>query len=131
MPMTPHDYLTEDGLAMLLLCSTLGLEQKAEPGLASPLTLSEWNKLALKISSSPLKSPCGLLGQAVADLGKTLELPPDEAERLAQLLERGSRLTLVLESLFSSGMWAVTRSDPNYPAKLRDSLKHQAPTLLF
>src|SRR6266481_1802142 len=108
MPMTPHDYLTEDGMAMLLLCSTLG--QKGAPDVASPLTLSEWNKLALKISGSPLKSPCGLLGQNAADLGKALEIPPDEAARLAQLLERGSRLTLVLESLFSSGMWAVTRS---------------------
>jgi predicted Rossmann fold nucleotide-binding protein DprA/Smf involved in DNA uptake len=28
-------------------------------------------------------------------------------------------------------MWAVSRSDPQYPAKLRDTLKHQAPTVLF
>src|ERR1051325_2319095 len=83
--MTPHDYLTEDGLVMLLLCSSLGLDQKA-PGFCSPLTLSEWNKLAAKVSDSPLKSPSGLLGHNASDLHKALELPTDEAERIAQLL---------------------------------------------
>jgi predicted Rossmann fold nucleotide-binding protein DprA/Smf involved in DNA uptake len=129
--MTPHDFLTEDGMAILLLCSSLGLEQKSAPGFCPPLTLSEWNKLATRISSSPLKSASGLLGHSVAELGGTLEIPPDEAERLAQLLERGSRLTLELESLFSRGIWAITRADPTYPARLRDSLKHHAPTVLF
>jgi DNA processing protein len=28
-------------------------------------------------------------------------------------------------------MWAVTRVDEHYPAKMRDTLKHQAPTVLF
>src|SRR5260221_11756613 len=28
-------------------------------------------------------------------------------------------------------MWVVTRVDEHYPAKLRDTLKHQAPTVLF
>ena len=36
-----------------------------------------------------------------------------------------------IEALFSRGMWAVTRMDELYPARLRDTLKHQAPTVLF
>src|SRR6266699_241938 len=129
--MTAHDYLSEDGLAVLLLCSGLGIDQKTAPGFASPFTLSEWTKLAAKIAGSPLKQPCALLGRSTADLVKTLQIAPDEAERIEQLLERGSRLSLLLESLFSCGMWVVTRVDASYPARLRDSLKHQAPTVLF
>src|SRR5947207_5341583 len=103
--MTRNEYLTEDGLVILLLCSALGLEEKTAPGFCAPMTLSEWNKLAARISNSPLKSPGGLLGLSAAELGKALEVPADEAERLAQLLERGSRLTLELEGLFSRGTW--------------------------
>ena len=129
--MTPHDYLSEHGLAMLLLCSSLGLKEKSGAGTATPLTLSEWNKLEPRIAESTFASTSALLGQAAGELQHGLDLLPDEAKRLRHLLERGSRLTLELESLFSQGMWAVTRLDSKYPAKLRDTLKHQAPTVLF
>ena len=36
-----------------------------------------------------------------------------------------------MENLFARGLWAVTRVDERYPANLRDTLKHQAPTVLF
>src|SRR5712692_1437534 len=129
--MTARDYLTEDGMAVLLLCSMLGLEEKASPGFAAPLTLSEWNKLAAKLPKSAVKSPAGLFGQNATELAKALEIPPDEGERVAKLLERAGRVTMELENLFSRGIWAVTRVDEQYPAKLRDSLKHQAPTVIF
>src|SRR5437879_5406295 len=99
--MNANDYLSEDGLVLLLLCSMLGLDEKTSPGFASPLTLSEWNKLAPALSASPLKSPGGLLGQSAAELAKALVVAPEQAERLVKLLERSSRLTLELESLFS------------------------------
>ena len=129
--MSPQDYLCQDGLAVLLLCSMLGIDEKNAPGFVSPLTLSEWNKLDLKISNSSLKTPCALLGLGAAELAKALEISPDEAERLGQLLDRAGRLTLELENLASRGMWAVTRLDEYYPSKLRDSLKHQAPVVVF
>ena len=67
----------------------------------------------------------------VHELAKELAIPLHEAERIVRLLDRASRLALQLEDLFSHGMWAVTRMDEHYPAKLRDTLKHQAPTVLF
>jgi predicted Rossmann fold nucleotide-binding protein DprA/Smf involved in DNA uptake len=67
----------------------------------------------------------------VADLSKTLALPPDEAERIARLLEFSTQLSVELQFLFERGLWAVTRVDELYPARLRDTLKHQAPTVLF
>jgi predicted Rossmann fold nucleotide-binding protein DprA/Smf involved in DNA uptake len=48
-----------------------------------------------------------------------------------RLLERSGRMALELENIFSRGMWVVTRMDELYPAKLRETLKLQAPTVLF
>src|SRR5438105_5298150 len=129
--MSPRDSLSDEGLAILLLCSMLGLEDKTAPEFAAPLTLSEWNKLALKLGNSSLRTAAGLLGQNEMDLAKALELVPDESQRLVRLLARSGRLTLELENLFSRGMWAMTRADQDYPGRLRDALKHQAPAVLF
>ncbi|MBI2948750.1 MAG: DNA-processing protein DprA, partial [Verrucomicrobia bacterium] len=50
---------------------------------------------------------------------------------IARLLESANRLSAEVQNLFERGLWVVTRADKLYPAKLRDSLKHQAPTVLF
>jgi len=54
-----------------------------------------------------------------------------DANRIARLLERSGRMALELENIFRAACWVVTRMDQFYPAKLRDTLKHQAPTVLF
>ena len=129
--MNVHDYLSDNGQAMLLLCSAFALPGDAPPTGPAPFKLSEWNQLARKIHGSPLASPAALAGRSAADLTAALKIAPDEAARIAGLLEYGGRAALELETLFSRGMWAVTRVDEKYPAQLRDTLKHQAPTVLF
>ncbi len=129
--MNPQDFLTDDGLAMLLLCSPFGAPQPAPPGAPAPFTLSEWNQLARKIHASAWKRPAALTGQDAAALARELQLAPDEAERIARLLDRSGRVALELDSLFSRGMWVATRADRHYPARLRDTLRHQAPTVIF
>jgi predicted Rossmann fold nucleotide-binding protein DprA/Smf involved in DNA uptake len=64
-------------------------------------------------------------------VAKELALPTDEAERVCRLLARSGRLALELEALFARGMWAVTRVDEPYPKRLLETMKHQAPTVLF
>jgi predicted Rossmann fold nucleotide-binding protein DprA/Smf involved in DNA uptake len=123
------DYLSDDGQAMLLLCSQLGGEDK--PDAPAPFKLSEWNQLAKKIQASRLQCPAGMFGQDGVALAAALEVPESEGERIAQLLARSGQVAILLENLFGRGIWAVTRMDPLYPAKLRDTLKHQAPTVLF
>jgi predicted Rossmann fold nucleotide-binding protein DprA/Smf involved in DNA uptake len=127
--MNAHELLTDDGQALLLLCSSLGMEERE--GAAGPLKLSEWNQLARKIQSSRLERPGALPGLAAAELAEALEVPADEAERIARLLERGGRVALELDNLFARGMWVLTRADPKYPPRLKDRLKHQAPAVLF
>jgi len=128
--MNMHDLLSNDGQAVLLLCSALGLADD-DATAAAPYTLSEWNQLARAIQESPLERPAGLLGRSPAELADTLNVPSPEAERIARLLDRGGRLALELENLHSRGIWAVTRADAAYPAKLRQTLKHQSPSVLF
>jgi DNA processing protein len=129
--MNVTDYLNDDGLVVLALCSALALPEGAATGGTAPFTLSEWNKLARQIHGSPLERPAALAGRSAEELVRDLSLPADDAERIAALLDRAGRLALELEDLFSRGMWAVTRLDDRYPKKLRDALKHQAPTVLF
>jgi len=129
--MNVSEYLSDDGLALLALCSAFALPEDAAAGGITPFTPSEWNKLARQIHDSPLKQLAALHGRTADELAKDLAILPGDAERIVQLLGRSGRLALELEGLFSRGMWAVTRVDELYPKKLRDSLKHQAPTVLF
>ena len=129
--MNLSDYLSDDGMVLLALCSAFGLPDGAAASGPAPFTLSEWNKLARQIHGSALKLPAALHGRTAAELAKVLAILPGDAERIVQLLGRSSRLALELEGLFSRGLWAVTRPDDLYPKKLRDTLKHQAPTVLF
>ena len=124
--MDARELLTDDGRAVLALCSQLGLEDAP-----TAFMLTEWNDLARRIQASEWKRPAALAGQSTVAIAATLGIVPSEAERVAGLLERGGRLALEMENLFARGLWAVTRADPGYPAKLRQSLKHQAPPVLF
>jgi DNA processing protein len=126
-----RDYLSDDGHAVLALCSAFALPEADSTGGAAPFTLSEWNQLARQIHESSWKRPAELQGQSVDEITKELAIASDQADRIAKLLERGGRLALELDSLFSRGMWALTRVDELYPARLRDTLKHQSPTVLF
>src|SRR3989442_6901983 len=125
------DYLSDDGQAMLALCSVFGLKETAAEEDAQPLKLSEWNELERQIRGSAVKTAAALRGRTADEIGKELVLPLDEAERIVRLLDRSGRLALELENIFSLGIWAVTRADELYPARLRDTLQHQAPTVLF
>lgn len=129
--MNPHEYLSDDGQVLLLLCSSLALPPAAREMNLIPLKLAEWNQLARKIAESSFKTPAALQGRSAAELEKLLYLPADEAERIARLLEFAGQLSVELQKLFEQGLWAVTRVDESYPAHLRDTLKHQAPTVLF
>jgi predicted Rossmann fold nucleotide-binding protein DprA/Smf involved in DNA uptake len=87
--------------------------------------------LERKIRESSLKHPAALQGLSADDLSRTLTLPVDDAERIGRLLEFAGRLSNQLQNHFNGGLWAVTRVDKSYPARLRDTLKHHAPSVLF
>jgi len=127
--MDVREYLNDDGQALLALCSPFALTDERLDG--GPFTLAEWNKIEKQIQQSSWKHPAELQGRTADQIAKTLSISMGDANRIARLLERSGRIALELENIFSRGMWVVTRMDQLYPAKLRDTLKHQAPTVLF
>jgi len=129
--MNAREYLSDDGQAMLALCSAFALKEDSEGSRASPFTLSEWNQLARQIHKSSFQRPGELQGRSAADIARELAIAADESERITRLLDRSGRLALELENLYSRGMWVLTRMDEQYPSKLRDTLRHQAPTVIF
>ncbi|MFG1487666.1 DNA-processing protein DprA [Oceanospirillum sp. HFRX-1_2] len=53
------------------------------------------------------------------------------AERILELLNRGHSLALAMEKWQRAGLWVVTRSDPEYPVRLKQKLKTSSPPVLF
>jgi DNA processing protein len=125
--MDVRDFLSDDGQAVLALCSNFAL---AADGPAA-LTLSEWNGLEAQIEKSSLTGAGALQGLSAERMAKELGMAGGEAERIGALLERAGRLAMELEGVFSKGMWVTTRVDESYPARLRETLKQQAPSVLF
>src|SRR5262245_24836414 len=105
-----RDYLSDDGQTILALCSALALPKDSTDAPA-PFKLSEWNELERLIEKSSLKNPRELQGHSAEDLEKILGVTSEDAERITQLLGRAAPLALELESLFSRGIWAITRID--------------------
>ncbi len=120
--------LTDDAHALVMACSYVGLDPKAE---LVPLTLKEWNALAPKIFQSSLKTPGGMLGLSAEALQSELALSLAEAQRLAALLDRGGAVGFELESMMNAGIRLVTRADGHYPQRLKEKLKTSAPAVLF
>ena len=61
--MNPHDYLGDDGPALLLLCTAFALPAEMERAGVAPLKLSEWNALSKRLAPSSLQRPGALLGK--------------------------------------------------------------------
>src|SRR5947209_12867382 len=109
--MDVREYLSDDGQALLALCSPFALTDDRLDG--GPFTLAEWNKIEKQIQQSAWKRPAELQGQTAEHIAKTLSVPMADAQRIARLPDRSGRLTLELEGIFSRGMWVVTRMDEN------------------
>ncbi|MBM3181862.1 MAG: DNA-processing protein DprA [Chloroflexi bacterium] len=114
--------MNPDPLALLLLCSQLGLDDDS----AKPLTLREWNPLARRLQAASLR-PSNLL--AVSTTDSPLELSPDERAQIISLVTRD--IQHELDHLASLGIFPLTRADSDYPERYRQRLKDSAPIVLF
>ncbi|MGL5335859.1 MAG: DNA-processing protein DprA, partial [Enterovibrio sp.] len=103
---------------------------KANDENAKPLTNTEWGRFALWLKEKSI-NPADLLG---ADPNVLLSGWRDErisTERILQLLNRGHSFALAVEKWRRVGLWLVTRSDPEYPKRLKQRLKTASPPVLF
>lgn len=119
--------LSPTAQATLLLTSYFS---KASSESAKPLTNAEWGRFALWLKEKST-TPADLL---VADPKTLLQGWHDariSAERIIELLNRGHSLALAMEKWQRVGLWVVTRSDPEYPKRLKQRLKTDSPPVLF
>ncbi len=113
--------------AVLLLTARLAKEAKDE---RRPIGSAEWGRFALWLKEQNVQ-PEDLVLQPPEHLltgwsDRTITL-----DRIRRLLGRGLALGLALEKWERAGLWVMTRSDPDYPARLETRLETRAPAVLF
>jgi len=113
--------------AILLLTSHFS---KVKGGAIKPLTPKEWGRFALWLkekSLTPEQLMSGRLGELLNGWSdKTVTL-----DRIEGLMARGSALALAMEKWLRAGLWVMTRSDPDYPVRLKRHLRTDSPAILF
>lgn len=118
--------LSPDTQAILLLCASFGNHRNDYP---KPLTLKEYNQLAGELRSHQM-TPADLLtaeGQSqLYSMNHSLE-----NGRIIDLLERGMMLGLAVEKWTAQGLWILSRSDGEYPRRLKRHLKYKSPPILY
>ena len=117
------NFLTNDTKAIILLCGVLGKDRSVKP-----LMQAEYNVLVRWLFSEKMR-PEDLLQHEKLDLAAVGS--GIERERLKSLLGRGVQLGFVVEEWQRNGIWIISRSDSDYPARYKKHLKDKAPPLLF
>ena len=121
--------LSSDAQGILLLCASFGQNRKLQLQ-PKPLTLSEYNILAKFLIENKLR-PGDLLSLKGLDILQNINDKKLNYERLKTLLERGGILAITIEKWVNQGLWIITRSDKNYPIKLKQTLQHLAPVIIY
>jgi len=119
--------VSENTQAILLLTAHF---KKVESGAAKPLTANEWGRFAEWLRQQSLRPEHFLRG----DLNDLLDGWRDttvSVERVNALLDRGPALAISMEKWLRSGLWVMTRSDPDYPRRLKQRLRSDSPAILF
>lgn len=119
--------LSQTAQATLLLTSYFST---ASSEVTKPLTISEWGKFASWLKEKDL-SPADLLATDPKSLLNDHVGLQIDTDRIALLLGRGHSLALAIEKWQRAGLWVVTRSDPEYPKRLKERLKTNSPPVLF
>ncbi len=116
--------ITDDTKTVLLLCGYLGGEKSVKT-----LTPTEYSRLVEWLRISNLRPSSLLVEKNVTSASDALGF---SEERLSLLLRRGVQLGVALEKWTQAGIWVVSRSDQEYPARYRTHLGlSQSPPLLF
>ncbi|MGH9971860.1 MAG: DNA-processing protein DprA [Pyrinomonadaceae bacterium] len=121
-------FTSENTRALLLLTAPL-IVGDTDDVTIKILSLSETNKLARRLKEMGVE-PLDLLGTARAELLDKLS-SLISSERLENLLDRGFQMSQALEKWSGRGIWITSRTDTDYPLRLKSKLKEQAPTLIY
>lgn len=120
-------HLTPQAQAVMLLTVSFG---KSDPTKAKPLSNNEWARFAIWLKDHDLEPASLLRGDLQTLLAGWIDRSISVA-RLEQLMGRGTALGLSLEKWQRAGLWILTRSDPEYPERLKRRLRSESPAVLF
>lgn len=118
-----NDFLTEDTKAIILLCGVFGNDRSEKP-----LSLTEYSSLVRWLMGVEMRPGDLLQRENIAEASKGSGL---DKQRLELLLGRGVQLGFAVEEWQRNGIWIISRSDTDYPARYKKHLKDKAPPLLF
>ena len=125
--MNVSNLLSPTAQATLLLTSHFS---KVNREAAKPLTNAEWERFALWLKEKSI-TPADLLANDSIALLQGWHDARISVERISELLGRGHSLALAMEKWQRAGLWVVTRSDPEYPRRLKQRLRTASPPVLF
>jgi len=120
------ELITENAKAILLLCGHFGPADNAR---VKPLNIREYDEVFSWLISKGWE-PADLLGeenQAALDEA----LVPIDNQRMKSLLGRGASMAIAVEKWINKGLWVLCRSDKDYPQRLKQHLKRNAPPILY
>ena len=119
--------LSQQAQAILLLTVSFGRNDQKS---AKPLSKGEWSRFAIWLKGHELEPSCLLQRDLQTKLSR-LSDKSISADRIQALLERGATLGLALEKWERAGLWVMTRSDTDYPDRLKRRLRLNSPAVLF
>lgn len=122
-----HQALSADTEVVLLLCGRFGGERQE---LFQPLSTSDYGEIAQWLNGRGLR-PADLMTDAGKAQLQAVHEAKLERKRVDFLLGRGTAMALALERWSRGGLWVISRSDAEYPKRLRRQLKKMAPPLLY
>lgn len=126
--MLDPERLSPDSQAIILLCTSLGLDKDA---LVRPLGPRTWAVLRDRLERQSLPGPRSLLDLTATEIERSTSVGTQDAVRYERLLARSGQLAFELDRLRSRGIWVVTIADEAYPRRLLDRLGKDAPPALF
>jgi len=113
---------------ILMLTTYFSPQKKGDP---TSLTSLEYGRFALWLRENTYQ-PKDLFYQFDEILNKWKDKKKRiTKERLSFLIGRGMAMAMALEKWHSAGIWVVTRSDVEYPKRLKKHLGDSAPAVLF
>ena len=122
--------LTPDAQTIMLLTVHFS---KSGSDSAKPLTTTEWARLnKWLLDKDPDFKPSDLMTGRLSEWLEGWSNKRITRERVDALLNRGMSLAMSVEKWERSGLWVMTRSDEDYPQRIKDRLgPSKSPHILF
>jgi len=120
--------ISKQAQAVLLITTWFTKPAKNDP---KPLTPTEWGRFALWLKEAGISPETLMTSDHAMNCLNGWSDRTVTPDRICNLLDRSAALGLALEKWQRAGLWVMTRSDEDYPFRLKSRLKYDAPPVLF